>query len=99
MEGYLLFLRHPVGGPKARYFLSRGYRPEAPGELEATLKAMAVSGRVTATEDTEWGTNYVVLGTEAGVDGDPIRLVTVWIVVGDDAPELVTAYPQGGSGS
>lgn len=41
---YLLSLGLPVGGPKGRYLVSRGYDPEAAEVLERDLKEVARVG-------------------------------------------------------
>ena len=93
VTGYLLAVAHPVGGAKARYFESRGYSIDAPEQLEATLRQIALEGTVTRKEGTEFGTKYVVEGTVTAPDGNPLVLATVWIVDDADVPVLVTAYP------
>ena len=50
-------------------------------------------GVVRSTQETEWGTKYVVTGSITAPDGAPMELATVWIVRGDAHPLLVTAYP------
>lgn len=94
ISGYLLAVGHPVGGPKARYFLSRGYSPEAPEVLEEALREVASRGRTVSAEATEWGPKYVVLGRVVAPDGNPMDLATVWMVTDAGAPVLVTAYPK-----
>lgn len=93
VTGYLLALGHPVGGAKARYFLSRGFSLEAPDVFEEALREVAESGLVKGTKATEWGTKYFVVGEVVAPDGNAVVLGTVWIVAGDARPILVTAYP------
>jgi filamentous hemagglutinin len=62
LTGYLLALGHPVGGPKAWYFESRGYTVAAPLLLERAILDVARDGSVTKEEATSWGTKYVVSG-------------------------------------
>jgi len=90
----LLDPEHPVGGPKAIYFRSRGYDLADAGALVATLRRLAEQGVVTDAETTVWGTKYLVVGTLTAPDGKPITLGSVWIVSGEGAPVLVTAYPM-----
>ncbi len=82
-----------MGGPKVKYFQSRGYDPAAPGVLVDTLRRVAADGVLTDTEATFWGTKYLVVGTVTAPDGRPITLGTVWIRSGEGPPVLVTAYP------
>jgi hypothetical protein len=94
VTGYLLAAAHPVGGPKARYFLSRGYSLEAPEVLEAALRDVASQGTVVSEEATTWGRKYLVVGQVRAPDGNPMDVATVWVVAGNAAPVLVTAYPN-----
>ena len=93
VQDYLLSLGHPVGGPKARYLVSRGYDPEAAEVLERDLREVARAGRVESTEATDWGTKYLVVGSLEAPDGAPLELATIWMVSGGGVPVLVTAYP------
>jgi len=93
---YLLSRSHPVGSAKARYFASRGYRVGAPDVLERDLRVVAAEGTVESTEETVWGTKYVVVGSLVAPDGDPLELATVWMRRAEDRPMLVTAYPWRG---
>jgi len=61
--------------------------------LEHDLKAIAGDGEVQSSQDTEWGTKYVVTGSVVAPDGESLDLVTVWMVRGVAHPLLVTAYP------
>jgi len=99
LSGYLLSLSHPIGRTKARYFLSRGYRTEAPDRLARSLRQIARTGVVGATWSTPWGTKYIVHGVVEAPDGAPMSLATVWMGGESRVPVLVTAYPlkQGGS--
>jgi len=91
---YLLDHRHPRGGPKARFFLSCGFRPDRPERLRWTLREVAWNGLVVETVPTAHGTKYVVDGDARSPGGRTIRLRTVWIVPRNErAPRLVTAYP------
>jgi hypothetical protein len=93
VEGYLLSWSHPVGSAKARYFASRGYRAESPEIFERDLKRIAQVGDVRSTQESSWGTKYVVVGQVSAPDSDPIELATIWIVEEGGRPILVTAYP------
>jgi filamentous hemagglutinin len=90
---YLLAVSHPVGGPKARYFESRGYSASSPAVLEASIRLVALEGSLIKEEATEWGTKYFVVGVVPAPDGNPISIGTVWIVSGSPRPLLITAYP------
>lgn len=97
ITGYLLATAHPVGGPKAHFFLSRGFRLAAPEELEEVLRDLACRGQVDGTEASQWGTKYIVEGQVEAPDGAPLRLRTVWMESSRGAvPDFVTAYPARG---
>lgn len=94
---YLLAHRHPEGRSKARYFESRGFRLEAPEQLEKALRRIATDGEVVSTEASAWGMKYITVGQVSAADGLPMRLEVVWIIVGSGAPTLVTAHPARGA--
>ena len=62
--------------------------------MEASIRLVALEGRVIKEEATAWGTKYFVIGAVPAPDGNPIWIGTVWIVVGAARPTLVTAYPD-----
>ena len=74
--------------------MSRGYAVEAPQLLERAILEVVERGTVTSEEATEWGMKYVVSAEVTAPDGNPMYLDTVWIVVSDEAPILITAYPM-----
>jgi hypothetical protein len=86
VRDYLLSLGHPVGGPKARYLVSRGYEPEEVEVLERDLKEVARAGRVESTEATDWGRKYLVVGSLEAPDGASLELATVWMISGEGVP-------------
>jgi hypothetical protein len=95
LSGYLLAVNHPIGGPKARFFIALGYRTAAPEELEQAILMLARTGMVRRTERSNHGIKYVVDGVVTAPMGQPAAIRTVWIVpMGDLRPRLVTAYPS-----
>ena len=94
IEAYLLAREHPEGGGKARFFLSRGYDADRPGELIETLRTIARSGHLVKTIPSRHGMKYIVDGALRTPDGRPARIRTVWIVQHDSRrPRFVTAHP------
>ena len=91
---YLLQPMHPTGGPKARFFLGLGFRPERSEILLNALGHIAETGLVVETVGTPFGTKYVVTGRLKTPLGQREPVTTVWIILaGEDIPRFVTAYP------
>jgi hypothetical protein len=90
---YLLSRTHALGRIKAEFFEPLGFQQSQPELLESEFKRIARDENVVATEDTGFGTRYIVHGRVTGpVAAAPI--VTVWIVDhGSELPRLVTAWP------
>jgi hypothetical protein len=66
----------------------------------AALRRHAAEHAVVETEDTPFGTSYVVEGALAAPDGRMPRVRVIWFVErGETIPRLVTAYPAKGAGS
>ena len=89
IDAHLLCISHPVGRAKARFFLARGWRREAPEEFERDLLRHAIGGEVLDRELEEFGVKYVVRGAVATPRGTMVRLRTVWIDEGEGRPRLV----------
>lgn len=95
LSAYLLNLAHPVGGPKARWFISLGYRPDNPEQLESDLLEIVRSSSDYVDEQTRFGVKYVVYGELRTPNGSRANVRTVWITEIDmPQPQLVTAYPN-----
>jgi len=91
---YLLSLSHPRGSMKARWFNTLGYDIQKPNELVESLLSLACLD-VQASEETDYGTKYVIVGNITGPNGRSAKVKTIWILtVGNVAPKLVTAYPS-----
>ena len=92
---YLLNLAHPVGGPKARWFVSIGYHPGNPDQLESDLLEIVRNSVDYVVEETRFGVKYVVSGQLRTPNGNLASVRTVWITESDvPQPRLVTAYPE-----
>lgn len=96
LEKYLLAVNHPVGGPKAVFFLRFGFSPDEPGLLRDVLLNHGRTGTVKAEPDTEHGSTFVVEGPIDTPRGAQVLIRSVWIQLKDDATvRFVTAYPIG----
>lgn len=94
VRDYLLAVEHPVGGPKAAFFLMHGFRREEAQLLRLRLKELASEGTVSETIPTRYGKKYVVDGSVETPSGGRVRLRSVWMVrKGGQLPRLVTVYP------
>lgn len=94
VRDYLLNLNHPDGGPKAVWFHSLGYSRNHCLELSNDLLAIAQHCESFDTETTTFGVKYKATGLIGRPDNRPGFVMTVWIVEDDEAPRLVTAYPE-----
>jgi hypothetical protein len=95
LTGYLLLLSHPVGGSKARFFRRHGFDGSRADLLREELLGIAKRVDVTGTEETAYGTKYVLDGSVSTPRGEDVAIRTVWMIEtrGPDAPRFVTAYP------
>jgi hypothetical protein len=94
LTDYLLNLFHPVGGAKARWFVSLGYHPDRPEQLADDLLEVVRRGDTFTTEESPFGVKYNVPGQMVAPSGQSVNVVTVWITEpSDPSPRLVTAYP------
>jgi|ERR1700722_10806952 len=90
---YLLDLAHTAGGPKARFFISHGFGPDAWNLLQAALIQQGRLNTVTRTVETRWGTRYTVECNFPTPHGHNPCIRTIWQVE-DDSPRLRTAIPR-----
>ena len=96
---YLLDATHPDNGGKAEFFASLGFSTETAWSLVAALRAVAARGNTVDHVESVHGRKDVVDGLLLPQTGIGIgrRIRTIWIVEpGQDAPRLVTAYPNKG---
>ncbi len=92
--GYLLSLTHPDGRDKAIFFMSFGFIPEKPEQLENALLQQALSQEVVKSVPNVFGVRYVLEGQLETPDGRSPLVRSVWFIEKDDEiPRLVTAYP------
>lgn len=94
VRDYLLSLSHPVGHPKALYFLRLGFRQSDWYLLRDELLRIGREGEAFLVSESSYGQKYVVRGILEGPWRRQAPLTTVWIVTPEDkGPRLVTAYP------
>ena len=84
--------------PKARWFLSLGYRAESADHLENDLLKLVRNSSEYEVEKTPYGVKYVVVGRIKTPNGRFAHVRTVWAAEASTTrPRLVTAYPDEGS--
>ncbi len=62
LTAYLLNVTHPVGSPKARWFISLGYHPDSPDQLGNDLLEIVRESPDYVDEVTRFGVKYTVWG-------------------------------------
>ena len=96
---YVLSTGHPFGRAKAAFFRSFGFRLTAWEGLKAALLRHAQENEVTGSEETPFGTKYVIDGPLHAPDGRRPMIRTVWFVeTGEEGLRFVTTYPLKGKG-
>ena len=91
--GYLLSPTHRAGRGKAAFFRRFGFSAEKWQELVAALVRHAAEHDVKTTEESRFGTKYVIEGALNTPDGRNPTLRAVWFLGRKEAaPRLVTAY-------
>lgn len=92
---YLLNVNHPDGWGKAQEFRNRGYNESNVDQMTRDLIAVAQSQPVSEVVSTEYGLKYVIYGMLQPPGGGNLLVLSVWMIdYGENAPRLVTAYPQ-----
>ena len=92
---YLLSLSHPVGAPKALFFLRLGFGRSNGHLLRDELLRIARENEAQLVSAASYGRKFAVEGMLEGPWRKRALLTTIWIVErGDDRPRLVTAYPS-----
>ena len=93
LEGYLLNPQHEVGRHKARVFASAlGIQQRDWQYLRDQLQTAVVDAPVGGVRETSRGSLHEVVVAVDGLNGQTRRVMTVWLVAGDEPPRLVTAY-------
>lgn len=96
IAAYLLKLDHPEGGPKAKFFLGRGFTAACWENLSDALRHHARHNPVIRIKTTAFATNYSLDCNVPTPDQSFPCIRTVWEIRADDArPRLITAHPLG----
>ncbi len=91
---YLLDETHQEGRGKALFFQRFGFSVAQWTVLAQALVAHARAFEVVKTENTRFGTRYVIEGElSTPAERQPLVRVVWFIRSGESAPRLVTAYP------
>lgn len=91
---YRFVARRCTRQSKARFFMSFGFTPAAWQELADALLTHAADNEVASTEDTAFGTMYVIDGPLLTPDGRAPMIRSVWFLeTGQAVPRLATAHP------
>ncbi|HEX5246548.1 MAG TPA: hypothetical protein VFW41_05410 [Gaiellaceae bacterium] len=92
---YLLNLEHPIGGAKARFFLSIGWSPDRWQELRDHFLAQLplVEGRFSRVNDFNGAADYEAVIELPRENGEMVRVGTYWQVHPDQSTKFLTAYP------
>lgn len=98
VTGYLLSTTHRDGRHKAAFFLSFGFTTGDWQVVAAALVQHATDHAVAKSEETPFGTRYVVEGTMQTPSGRTPSIRSVWFVENEETvPRFVTAYPLEGA--
>ncbi len=91
---YLLKLAHPQGGPKAKFFLARGFAAVEWQSMRVALQAQGRDNLVTKVTPHPWRVRYVVDCNCPTPDGLNPCIRSVWELPDPAAcPRLITAHP------
>jgi hypothetical protein len=94
ITGYLLSVTHRDGRHKAAFFMSYGFAAQNWEVLAKALRQHAAENKLAKTEQTPFGTRYVVEGPLQTPNGRTPLVRVVWFVErGQTVPRLATAYP------
>jgi len=94
VRDYLLSPDHRDGRSKARFFARLGFAQADWQLLREELATLARRGDAAPMAPDRFGQKFVFRGIIQGPTGRSGALVTVWIVLLDEAaPRFVTAYP------
>jgi hypothetical protein len=94
LYGYLLSFEHPIGRFKAEFFRKLGFINENWEEFEIKLRELVLINDAEEAGETPYGKKYVVVGILNSLSGEPVTVLTVWIILkGENAPRFISAYP------
>jgi len=91
---YLLNIDHPQGGPKANFFLRRGFSLDDWLRFKAALAVQGSTNTVVRIVDHQYGRRFTVECTCETPDEVNPCIRSVWqIDCGDTIPRLIIAHP------
>jgi hypothetical protein len=92
--GYLLSFKHHDGRSKADFFTKLGFTTDAWQDLAKALLRHADDNKVAKTEDSPFGTRYIIEGEIVAPKSKTAAIRSVWFVeTGKHIPRFVTSYP------
>jgi hypothetical protein len=95
LSAYLLNVQHPLGGPKARFFMRFGFAATEPQTLREALLRHGRTHETAGVVQRPHGMVYLVEGPIGSPDERTPWVRTAWMIrPGEDFPRLVTAYPM-----
>lgn len=93
LERYLLNPEHEVGRHKARVFASAlGIRQRDWEHLRDQFQTAVADAPISSVRETPWGGLYELVLAIDGLNDQTRRVMSVWLVAGQEPPRLVTAY-------
>lgn len=94
---YLLSPTHPDGWSKEMFFTRFGFSATAWGVLADALLRHAADNEIVKTEDSPFGTRFLIEGIIHAPDGRMPKIRSIWFIeTGEDFARFVTAYPLRG---
>ena len=94
ITGYLLSTTHRHGRGKAAFFARYGFSAQHWETLAEALRRHAAENEIVKTEQTPFGTRYIIEGPLQAPNGERPYLRVVWFIEqGQTTPRLATAYP------
>lgn len=94
VAAYLLSVTHDAGRTKAAFFRKHGFVADDWELLAQALRRHAIENEVSRTNETEFGTRYIVDGPLHAPDGAALNVRSVWYISwGAERPRFVTTHP------
>jgi hypothetical protein len=94
LRDYLLSHEHPVGRFKAMFFETLGYSRALWPRLQNDLLELCRTAPAAEGQASQFGRKFEVRGSLEGPSGRRAEVVTIWVIlVGENVPRFVTAFP------
>lgn len=91
---YLLNRVHPIGGPKATFFLHHGFTMEQWQVFAERLLRHALENEVVASDENPHGVRYTLDGLLITPAGKSLNVRTAWFMDhGSETPRFINAHP------